>query len=139
MQVNSRATNKACELKTGENVVIASVDEDDFYGVPGYTLCLRDKPGTFFMPKNKDLAKQRLKEAQANDEWSVMKIIQDSWLDLRPSFACTVNKSQGSTYHTVFIDLGDVSRVNTNNQLARFMYVGTSRAKYRVVYTGDVV
>ena len=75
--------------------------------------------------------------AKNNDTKKLKQI--DSWLiDLRPLFACTINKSQGSTYRKVFIDLNDVSKCRNKNQVARMMYVGFSRASEQVICTGDI-
>jgi ATP-dependent exoDNAse (exonuclease V) alpha subunit len=68
-----------------------------------------------------------------------MKIILDTWIDLRPSFAQTVNKSQGSTYDIVMIDLNDIcSKCRTLEQLARILYVALSRGRSRIIMTGDL-
>ena len=64
----------------------------------------------------------------------------DTWADLRPTFASTVNKAQGSTYDKVFIDLSDFKPMVHKDpiQLARLLYVAMSRAKYQVIFTGDL-
>jgi len=67
-----------------------------------------------------------------------VKTIMDTWADLRPVYASTVNKAQGSTYDKVFIDLGDFKTLKDPNQLARLLYVALSRAKYQVIFTGDL-
>ena len=63
----------------------------------------------------------------------------NNWIDLRAAYASTINKAQGSTYKTVFIDLDDIKRCNSGDQIARMMYVGVSRASQRVWLTGDLV
>lgn len=60
------------------------------------------------------------------------------WVDLRAVYGETVNKSQGSTYGKVFIDLDDISRCTIGNTMARMLYVATSRAKSQVILTGDI-
>jgi ATP-dependent exoDNAse (exonuclease V) alpha subunit len=58
---------------------------------------------------------------------------------LRAAYAQTINKSQGSTYDRVFIDLDDLARCSSGDQLARMLYVGFSRARHQVFLTGDLV
>jgi len=58
-------------------------------------------------------------------------------VDLRFPYACTVHKSQGSTYKHVFVDLNDISKCTDNNLVARLMYVAASRASDSVWITGD--
>jgi ATP-dependent exoDNAse (exonuclease V) alpha subunit len=69
----------------------------------------------------------------------VLHQIDQSWIDLRAAYAQTINKSQGSTYDKVFIDLDNVSRCHVGDQIARMMYVGVSRARSQVIFTGDLV
>lgn len=63
----------------------------------------------------------------------------ENWIDLRAAYAQTVNKSQGSTYDRVFIDLDDIRRCNSGDQIARMLYVAVSRAREKVFLTGDLV
>ena len=53
-------------------------------------------------------------------------------------FASTVNKAQGSTYDTVYLDLNDIGKCQDRDQVNRMLYVGVSRAKHKVVFTGDI-
>lgn len=93
----------------------------------------------FFFPKSLQARNDRYKLAKAVDNWTVMRTIDMQWIDLRAAFAQTVNKSQGSTYNEVFIDLDDIARCNSGDQLARMLYVAFSRARNRVWLTGDFV
>lgn len=63
----------------------------------------------------------------------------DGWIDLRAAYACTINKAQGSTYDKVFIDLDDIKKCNSGNQIARMLYVGVSRARLIVYLCGDLI
>lgn len=77
-----------------------------------------------------------IKEGQTKDVQTIM----DTWADLRPTFASTVNKAQGSTYDKVFIDLTDFKPMVNKDpiQLARLLYVAMSRAKTHCIFTGDL-
>ena len=90
-----------------------------------------DKQSDYTRAKNK-----AVKEGQTKD----VQVIMDTWADLRPTFASTVNKAQGSTYDKVFIDLSDFKPMVHKDpiQLARLLYVAMSRAKYQVIFTGDL-
>ena len=90
-----------------------------------------DKQSDYTRAKNK-----AVKEGQTKD----VQVIMDTWADLRPAFASTVNKAQGSTYDKVFIDLSDFKPMVHKDpiQLARLLYVAMSRAKYQVIFTGDL-
>lgn len=77
-----------------------------------------------------------IKEGQTKDVQTIMY----TWADLRPTFASTVNKAQGSTYDKVFIDLADFKPMVNKDpiQLARLLYVAMSRAKTHCIFTGDL-
>ena len=92
-----------------------------------------------FLPKRFEEWKAKIKELREANDYRALHIIDNTWIDLRAAYACTINKSQGSTFNRVFIDLNDVSRCNSENQIARMLYVGVSRAKEQVILTGDLV
>lgn len=139
MVANEFANLGASSIKNGEEVLIEHINKGSDFEVEGYYLNLRGKQGTFFMPKSLAEKKSRLSKARAADDYPAMKIISDEWVDLRPTYACTVNKSQGSTFNTGFIDLNDIcNKIRTGNQLARALYVGVSRFRDRVIFTGDI-
>jgi hypothetical protein len=89
-----------------------------------------------FAPSNIQHMKKTHAWAVANKKWQMMRDM-ESWIDLRAAYAQTVNKSQGSTYDRVYIDLDDISTCTQGNLIARLMYVAVSRARYQVYLTGD--
>lgn len=128
---------KKQSLKTDQLVLIEDISAPtEQYEVPGawYTA----SGVSAFRPFSVKAAKERLKLARERDEHVVMQGITESWIDLRAVFANTINKAQGSTHDAVYIDLDDIARCNSGNQIARMLYVGVSRARSRVVLTGDL-
>lgn len=107
------------------------------HGVMGRVLII-DNAHQVFLANNLQEAKKRMKMAQVNEEWEELRDMTNNWIDLRAAFACTVNKSQGSTFDKVFIDLDDIRRCNSGDQIARMLYVAVSRARHQVVFTGDI-
>lgn len=105
-----------------------------------------------FLPNNyqdaKDLMKQLAKKANSKQIknnhserkhlWMQYFDIKDTWLDLRAPYASTVHKAQGSSYDEVFIDLWDIGRCNIPSDTARMLYVAISRARKRVVLSGEL-
>jgi hypothetical protein len=71
-------------------------------------------------------------------KWRLMFYLKNNIADLRPRDAATVHKSQGSTYDTVFVDLGNISTCHIPNQAARMLYVAFSRARTRVFLYGEL-
>lgn len=126
-------------IKTDEMVYISCIGPDeDRYGVLGNVFTL-DHDVVAFMPKTLASKNERIKQARAAKEFALVAVIEQEWVDLRAAPAQTINKAQGSTYGSVFIDLNDVARCNSGNQIARMLYVGISRAKHHVYLTGDLV
>lgn len=131
--------SKTAILKTDETVQITHISEPiTQYGVAGKNYTINGRI-VAFCPDSIEDRKERIKRAEKNEEYQVLEDIDLRWIDLRPMYACTINKSQGSTYDRVFIDLDDLKGCNSGNQIARMLYVGTSRARHQVFFTGDLV
>ncbi len=130
--------SKHGSVKTDEMVYISFVaSESESHGVIGREYELNGNI-SFFMPNNLNAKKEVLKQAKANEDYWLIQYIDENWIDLRSAYACTINKSQGSTFDKVFIDLDDIKKCNSGNQIARMMYVAVSRARTKVYLTGDL-
>lgn len=71
-------------------------------------------------------------------DWATYFKLQETYPDLRPKESCTVHKSQGSSYDTVYIDAEDLSTCTNISTAARLLYVGFSRTRHRVVFYGKL-
>lgn len=134
--------NHAVEgIKTDQEVEIKKVYKNiTKYGVLGteYLVDTGAKQYYVFMPNKVSHIKKKREEAIANQETNVVKEIMNNWVDLRPTYACTVNKSQGSTFDRVYVDLNDFKGMKDKVALARSLYVAFSRAKEQIILTGDI-
>ncbi len=136
---NSYVNSGKYKLKTDQLVQITRIHKPaKSHDVSGamYTL---DDSAVFFMPDNMADRVARFKKAKINCEYGVIATIDNTWIDLRAAYACTVNKSQGSTYDSVYIDLDDISKCNRGDLIARMLYVAVSRARKHVYLTGDLI
>ncbi len=79
-----------------------------------------------------------LKHYRQRKNWNRFFFLKNGFPDLRQRDAATVHKSQGSTYDSVFIDLGNISTCNLTNQVARMLYVAFSRPRNRIFLYGDL-
>jgi ATP-dependent exoDNAse (exonuclease V) alpha subunit len=140
---NSYVAATKGSVKSEQDVVISTINPTTKYSVDGYDLTLVGYTKTFFMPKvwqtPNNYRKQIIKWAGNRAYNGFIKEFSESRIDLRHTHACTINKSQGSTYDNVFIDLDDLKKCNSGNQLARLLYVAVSRARNHVILTGDLV
>lgn len=126
-------------LKTDQTVIVTHVGPDTVeHDVPGNFLELDGRIHAF-LPKNPAMKKAAIKAAQEEGNLNLVAYIDNNWIDLRAQYSSTINKAQGSTYKTVFMDLDDIKKCNSGDQIARMMYVGVSRASQQVWLTGDLV
>lgn len=82
------------------------------------------------------MVKRAKAEAKQDGDWSYYFQLTNEYLDIRDGFACTINKSQGSTYDKVFLDFSNVAICRDLNTLLRLFYVAVSRAKCEVIVYG---
>lgn len=124
-------------LATDEEVTIDhiryGVNND---GVAGANVVINSRQ--YFLPDKVSNIKKLIKQYTSMGEYAKANAIKNTWVDLRPNFALTIHKSQGSTYDEVFIDLDDMKSIKDLRELAKLLYVAMSRAKYRVILTGDI-
>lgn len=126
-------------LKTDQLVCITGIQDGvSRHGVSGKQMGI-DYNMSFFFPDSLKDKNNLIKKARAAENYHIVQEAEAQWIDLRAAYACTINKSQGSTFDKVFIDLDDISRCNSGNQIARMLYVAVSRARHQVYLTGDLV
>lgn len=106
------------------------------FGIEGRDISMGKITG--FLPDDQNDVRDKLAELKAYKKWSTYFLIKEGFLDLRPPYACTVHKSQGSTYDQVFIDLSDIGRCFEPTDVARMLYVGISRASKQVILYGNL-
>lgn len=136
---NNFISNGRQSIKTDQLVQLTYIGPEELeLDVLGHWIRI-DHGAAYFFPNKREDKVARLKEARAKNDHTVIAKIMEQWIDLRAAYACTINKSQGSTFDKVFIDLNDVSRCNNGNQIARMLYVAVSRARHQVFLTGDLV
>lgn len=125
-------------IKTDQLVQITHISQDtEEHGVKGNYFVI-DHVHQVFGPKSLADKNAFIKKARAEERYQLVELAENRWIDLRAAYACTINKAQGSTYDRVFIDLDDIRRCNSGDQIARMLYVGVSRARFNVVLTGDI-
>ena len=135
---NSFVTVGRSSIKTDQMVQINAIEADSVrYEVPGNMMCI---DGIWlFHPKSLQEWNAGIKRMRAADNFGAVSEMESQWIDLRAAYACTINKAQGSTFDRVFVDLDDIRRCNSGDQIARMLYVGVSRARTQVFLTGDLV
>jgi len=74
--------------------------------------------------------------SRKSGNWMEYFELQETFVDLRPAYASTVHKSQGSTHDIVFINLNDIGNNPTGTEVARLMYVAITRAVNQVILYG---
>lgn len=85
-----------------------------------------------------DALSETLKALKRKKRWSDFFTLKGHCADLRFKDACTVYKSQGSTYESVFIDIGNIGTCFDAQQVARMLLVAASRATTRIYLYGEL-
>lgn len=91
---------------------------------------------TINVPVDKLRWQTAIKELGRKQEWSGYFGLKELCADLRFKAACTVYKSQGSTYDVVFVDIGNIGTSYDADQVARMLFVAISRATTKVYLFG---
>lgn len=94
--------------------------------------------GSFWQPTDYAHLQRCIKHAAKEKNWQAYFFMKECIADFRMPHACTVYKSQGSTYQSVYIDLADIGKCNNADQVARMLYVAISRAKEKVYLYGKL-
>lgn len=130
---NSYVKHATGAIKTDSQVIVSSVKPSTSLGYSGLQVGLTNK-AVVFVPDDPTLFKTLVGTFK---EFYQKQTFECVWADLRPAYACTIHKSQGSTYQNVFINLAELGKLNDNN-LARLLYVAVSRASEKVYFTGEL-
>lgn len=93
---------------------------------------------TLPVPANKERWLLAIKESARLKNWHDYFELKGLCIDLRAKHACTVYKSQGSTYDMVFIDIGNIGTSYDADQVARMLLVAASRARSRIFLYGQL-
>lgn len=104
--------------------------------IPYYEVTL--PKGIVKQPINYSDVTAALRRYAMEKDWVNYFEIKNAFSDLRLTYAATSHKAQGSTYHTVYVDLQDIGTCRDTQQLARLLYVACSRATDRVVFYGQL-
>lgn len=144
MSISVHGPKAGC-LRVEEEVEIYSVDEPTTYDVsiagrrhelPVYIV--NTPGGRYRVPVNVNEYRQLIAYLGREKQWHPYFDLKENIADLRPRDACTVYKAQGSTYHTVFVDLADIGRCTNPAQAARMLYVACSRPTDRICFIGQL-
>lgn len=101
---------------------------EGFSAVPVYVL---DILGSGAAYKNKLAALASIAK-QPGGGWHPYYALLEFYADLRPAYAITAHKSQGSTFQSVFVDLRDIYTNRKQSEADRCLYVAITRASENV-------
>ena len=125
-------------IPTDGVVEIQRVDAPEIYdGIPGRMLEL-DRGIKVFQADNQLNVNNLIKQLVRDKNWRKKFEVLEFFSDLRPLYANTINKAQGSTYKNIFIDINDIGRNTQNQNIARLMYTAITRASDKVYMFGDL-
>ena len=130
-------TNGEVVLENNADIVIKSSRLDEVEDVMCYRVTT-ECGNELLMIKDFASFKATLNYFAKNKDWPTYFRLKQGMADLRPNYASTVHKSQGSTYKNVFIDLDDIGLCNKAGDVARMLYVAITRASEQVYLVGEL-
>lgn len=134
--------NSSQRLRIEQEVLLHGIGPvEDFVVAPNVTTPARlvdTSYGTVWLPEDPAHVNALVKHYAKLKDWGPYFRLKENLADLRPRDACTVYKAQGSTYHSVFVDLADIGRCTNPAQAARMLYVAISRATHRIYLIGNL-
>lgn len=126
--------------KRYENTLDFPIDARNTLTVRHYDVASKNNVYTKVpVPVDKNAYNSLIKHYSKNKDWRHYFLLKNNFPDFRAKDAITIHKSQGSTYDTVYIDVGDLSTCKQPNTVARLLFVAVSRAKQRVVFYGKLL
>lgn len=85
--------------------------------------------GDFITYKDNSRLQLDINKAANAKDWNLYFKLRESFIDLRHAEALTIHKAQGSTFDTVFVDVGSLFSCRNPNERRRLLYVACSRAR----------
>lgn len=122
-------------MRTDKTAQIHDIYPDTVENLTGWQIELSNG-AEIFQPESRIEADNLIKNLAKIKDWPNYFTAKEFFGDLRPIYASTIQKAQGSSYDEVFIDLDDIGRNNKDQDIARLMYVAVSRAREKVFLTG---
>ncbi len=125
-------------LRNNAALLVSNVDEGEKLGQPVWWI------NGLPQPKSKQAVKRQCDEyaklakagGKGSDAWKVNWAkffeLKEAFVDLRPAYAQTVHKSQGSSYGTVYFDTTQLDASSVIGK--RLLYTGITRAKKKLVF-----
>jgi hypothetical protein len=134
LSVEEQVAVMDCEPKTEKVILEPNVELEIRY------MDLETRLGVIFLrvpvPVDRSHFDALVKYYARKKDWRTYFELKNTYPDLRPHDAATVHKAQGSTYDTVFIDVGNISNCHNPDAAARLLYVAASRARTRIILYG---
>lgn len=148
VSVIRRAADKPASLIPGDVVIVNSafkvgkdwiptdslVEIESISGVDGKKelIIAHTDLGDFITYKDNSKLQTVIAEAAAAKDWDAYFKLKETFIDLRHAEALTIHKSQGSTFDTVFVDIGSLAVCRNPNERRRLLYVACSRARNKL-------
>lgn len=139
--LNSAYTTGAKTIPAEAEVEILEVSPvQNSYPVPFYTATVRYKLAVYTITVAEDQQElsRLIKYTAKQKDWPVYFNYMNLYADIRPPYASTAHKAQGSTFTNVFVDLSDIGDCKSKDQLARLLYVACTRASARIYLIGKL-
>lgn len=129
------SNNSTLYVRNNQYLTIKHIEANEIWKIKGLWLRFDEILEALFLPNSSRAYKQLFQKAyNAEIAWDFYHRL----VDVRLPYASTIHKAQGSTYHTVFINLSELNQIKTRDEINRLLYVAFSRATHKVYITGKI-
>jgi exodeoxyribonuclease-5 len=97
--------------------------------------CIHEDSESEFSDKLSELA-HTARQPGNGRVWGVFWKLKNRYTSIRHSYAITAHRAQGSTFNTVFIDMGDILSNSDRSTALRCAYVAATRPSHKLYMTG---
>lgn len=143
-----KAADKPIDLLPGDSVIVNSAHKtstgwiptdsmlqidsiSDVEGQP-HLIVVKTDEGEFVTYRDNARLQRDISAAGSAKNWDLYFRLKEEFIDLRHAEALTIHKSQGSTFDTVFVDLGSLFSCRNPDDRRRLLYVGCSRTRQQL-------
>jgi exodeoxyribonuclease-5 len=140
-----KAANKPIDLLPGDSVIVNSAHKTPTGWIPTDSMLqieriepVENQPtlidvytdeGVFLTYRDNTQLQRDIAAAGSAKNWDLYFKLKEEFIDLRHAEGLTIHKSQGSTFDTVFVDLGSLFSCRNPDDRRRLLYVACSRTR----------
>ena len=123
-------------IKTDSECIVRAIEPGESYGFKCWNMIIEScgiiAPIEVIQDDYKTSYQEQMQEYANNRDWDSFYVLDENFSDIQHVYAMTAHRSQGSTFRTAFVHLGDMIRNPNFIEAVSMVYVAVSRATTHV-------